>query len=507
MKILIYILLFTPTVQFFSQVDLSDAVTQPDSIGVSKVAKTYKTPDVYVEEISVSPPVVKEVESAIPVFVGYTEIAAKDDSDDLLMTPFKICSLQEYQNHFGEADFEEYEITVVEDTLNNLIEVKINRDISVNLYRMHYALQMFFANGGGKCYIVSVGHYNDTISVDKLKQGLEQVRNEDEPTILVIPDAIELVDTLYYEIINSALEQCNTLLDRVTIIDVPCTNIQPENDSEIFRNQITDNIELLKYGAAYYPYLETNLKYRYKEGDVIIIKHTEKNGGNIPNSLVGKTLNSDEVKKNTNVVYKQIIAAIKKMNVILPPSSTLAGVYTKIDSTRGVWKAPANVSLINVIKPTISISNEDQESLNTDPQEGKSINAIRSLNGRGTLVWGARTLAGNDNEWRYISVRRFFNMVEESIKESTYWAVFEPNDANTWVKVRAMLANYLTNLWRQGALVGAKPEDAFYVRCGLGQTMRAQDILNGLLIVEIGMAAVRPAEFIILRFSHKMHKE
>ncbi|HET9363314.1 MAG TPA: phage tail sheath C-terminal domain-containing protein, partial [Vicinamibacterales bacterium] len=122
----------------------------------------------------------------------------------------------------------------------------------------------------------------------------------------------------------------------------------------------------------------------------------------------------------------------------------------------------------------------------------------------GTMVWGARTLAGNDNEWRYVSVRRFFNMVEESVKKSTYFAVFEPNDATLWVKVRGMIENYLIDKWREGALAGALPKDAFYVKCGLGTTMSAQDILEGRLHVEIGMAVVRPAEFIVLKFFHKL---
>src|SRR5690606_26804087 len=137
---------------------------------------------------------------------------------------------------------------------------------------------------------------------------------------------------------------------------------------------------------------------------------------------------------------------------------------------------------------------------------GKSVNAIRAFVGSGILVWGARTLAGNDNEWRYISVRRFYNMVEETVKNASRPFVFEPNDANTWVKVKSMVRNYLTSLWRQGALAGAKPEDAFYVYVGLGETMTALDILEGRMIVEIGMAAVRPAEFIILRFAHKMQE-
>jgi phage tail sheath protein FI len=133
---------------------------------------------------------------------------------------------------------------------------------------------------------------------------------------------------------------------------------------------------------------------------------------------------------------------------------------------------------------------------------GKSINAIRAFIGKGTKVWGARTLSGNDNEWRYVNVRRFFNMVEESVKKSTYWAVFEANDINTWTKVRGMIESYLVLKWKDGALAGAKPNEAFFVRVGLGQTMTSQDVLEGRMYIEIGLAAVRPAEFIILKFSH-----
>ena len=146
----------------------------------------------------------------------------------------------------------------------------------------------------------------------------------------------------------------------------------------------------------------------------------------------------------------------------------------------------------------------DQQDLNVDTNSGKSINAIRAFTGKGTLVWGARTLMGNDNEWRYVPVRRFFNMAEESIKKSTAWAVFEPNDANTWSKVRSMITNYLFDKWREGALQGSTPDEAFFVHVGLGKTMTPQDVLEGIMRVKIGMAVVRPAEFIILEFSHKL---
>jgi phage tail sheath protein FI len=198
------------------------------------------------------------------------------------------------------------------------------------------------------------------------------------------------------------------------------------------------------------------------------------------------------------------VAAVKKEMGKVPPSGGVAGIYARVDNARGVWKAPANESLNNVTGPAYDVSANEQAGLNVDPTAGKSINIIRSFIGKGTLIWGARTLAGNDNEWRYVPVRRFFNMVEESSKKATEQFVFEPNDANTWVKVQGMIENFLTTMWRQGALQGAKPEHAFYVAVGLGKTMTALDILEGRMIVEIGMAVVRPAEFIILRFSHKM---
>ena len=208
--------------------------------------------------------------------------------------------------------------------------------------------------------------------------------------------------------------------------------------------------------------------------------------------------------RNNFGLYKAIIAAINGLPLSMPPSGAIAGVYATVDRTRGVWKAPANVSLNLVAEPTSGFTQGQLANLNIDPVAGKSINAIRTFTGKGVLVWGARTLAGNDNEWRYINVRRFYNMVEESVKKAAGQFVFEPNDANTWVRVQGMIENFLTLQWRAGALQGAKQEHAFQVAVGLGKTMTADDILNGRMIVQIAMAPVRPAEFIILRFEQKM---
>ncbi|NET28627.1 MAG: phage tail sheath family protein [Okeania sp. SIO1I7] len=205
-------------------------------------------------------------------------------------------------------------------------------------------------------------------------------------------------------------------------------------------------------------------------------------------------------------LYNDIKTEISKKRVILPPSSSIAGVYARVDRDRGVWKAPANVSLASVTVPTVKITNEDQENLNVDATAGKSVNAIRYFTGKGVLVWGARTLAGNDNEWRYVPVRRLFIYVEESVQQATEFAIFEPNVSATWLKVKSMIENFLEGLWRQGALAGSTAQQAFFVNVGLGVTMSSQDILEGRMNVEIGLAAVRPAEFIILKFSHKLQE-
>jgi len=224
-------------------------------------------------------------------------------------------------------------------------------------------------------------------------------------------------------------------------------------------------------------------------------------------ALSGYVIGSVAHIKDTNPsLYNSISAQLSAYTVQLNPSGAMAGIYARVDNERGVWKAPANVGVRSITGPSINVTNSEQDDLNIDATSGKSINVIRSFTGRGTLVWGARTLAGNDNEWRYINVRRLFNYVEESVQEATMFVVFEPNTANTWQRVKGMIESFLTSLWREGALAGATTKDAFFVNVGLGQTMTAQDILEGRLIVEVGMAAVRPAEFIILQFEHKLQE-
>ena len=176
-----------------------------------------------------------------------------------------------------------------------------------------------------------------------------------------------------------------------------------------------------------------------------------------------------------------------------------------VDNTRGVWKAPANVSINSVISPAVNITHDDQEDLNV-PLSGKAINAIRLFVGEGVKVWGARTLDGNSLDWRYINVRRTMIMLEQSVQNATRAYVFDPNVASTWINIKSMIQNFLNGIWKRGGLAGAAPEDAFSVHVGLGDTMTPEDILEGILRVTVLVAIVRPAEFIEITFQQQMQK-
>lgn len=583
----------------------------------------YKTPGVYVEEISKLPASVAPVATAIPAFIGYTEKRVKNGKTLANATPVRITSLLEYEEIFGGAFDEKLSVTLTGSgvaEVNTTIAVAATTKLSP--YSLYNNLVMYFGNGGGPCYIVSVGIYTGVaipadpstlISVTDLQAGLTAVEKEDEVTLLVVSEAIVLSNVNRKTINDDMLAQCNKLQDRFAIMDASVLGGTVNDDGIGFRADV--GTDYLKYGACYYPSLKTTIGLNFENAGVAITDNrtggtftggstldTVINGNNIPVSAVGtitiddfSVLADDTVtinghvfaegaaldwqagatnvqaatsllsaittfadaayiatrlanvititavagiagnsialvytdsgsgngvtlsganltggsngKKADKTLYNNILKEIKKQfEVILYPSAAMAGVFARVDFERGVWKAPANVSLRLVKDPTVMVTGEQQENLNVDATTGKSVNVIRKFAGKGVIVWGARTLAGNDNEWRYVPVRRLFIFIEESVKKATEFVVFEPNDANTWLRTKTMIENFLSGLWRDGALAGAKPEQAYFVKVGLGETMTALDILEGRMNIEIGLAAVRPAEFIILKFSHKLQE-
>ncbi len=505
------------------------------------MAKKIKTPGVYVEEISTYPISITGVETSVPAFIGYTEKATRDGKD-LLNKPIRISSFAEYQELFGVAFLAKFTISPIGDSPTNATMTINGNDYHIDFAENNNALlypsiDFFYANGGGHCYIVSVGTYQEKSSLPLdmedllgtkiiankfIEGGLKILEKEQAPTMLVIPDAVNLSVEQCYTVYKAVLEQCATLQSRVAILDIPKgfqENVSGGEDANIVSFRDAIGTENLSYGVAYYPWLHTAITQKSEVSLENINLELPDLAALLPEDTAITLINTyiNDPKKNENKkqilhtqllavspTYTQIIDEICRIINLLPPSSAMAGIYTMVDNSRGVWKAPANVSVHNVIKPAITISHEDQESLNVDAVAGKSINAIRAFPGKGTLVWGARTLDGNSSEWRYINVRRTAIMLEQSIKFAIEAYVFEPNDANTWVRIKSMVSNFLTDIWRQGALTGAKPEHAFGVQIGLGTTMTAQDILEGRMILSVMFAPIRPAEFIVIRIVQQM---
>jgi phage tail sheath protein FI len=396
-------------------------------------------------------------------------------------------------------------------------------------------MMLFFQNGGGPCYIVSIGSYGDDVAMDKLTGGIDLLVKEQEPTIVVIPDAVLLKQADCISVEQAMLDHCgNVMKNRVAILDISDgyrSRQDPAGDPvATFRNSL--GINFLDFGMAYYPWLNTTITqakdlayWNLDSASQTLLQgmlEIELNIAAQPaakaeqlKSIVDGIAKADATPQDKAMLNKSLISLSPSYNMILtdmaamlnllPPAAAMAGVYTMVDNNRGVWKAPANVSLNAVTSPTVNITHGDQEDLNVTPQ-GKSINAIRPFVGEGTLVWGARTLDGNSLDWRYINVRRTMIMLEESIRLASKAYVFEPNVANTWVTIKSMVRNFLTGVWKKGGLAGAVPDDAFAVFCGLGETMTPEDILEGILRVTVLVAISRPAEFIEITFQQQMQK-
>ncbi len=245
----------------------------------------------------------------------------------------------------------------------------------------------------------------------------------------------------------------------------------------------------------------TNYKEEQEDNNVSLKEFTVK----CPKATVTDKNGLYAVLSSSSPKFKQAIKALLMELNLLPPSAAMAGIYAMVDRNRGVWKAPANVTLSYVNSPAEEIDDEQQADLNV-PMNGKAVNVIRTFRGEGVKVWGARTLDGNSLDWRYINVRRTLLFLEESVRNAARAYVFEPNDAGTWINMKCMIENFLRSVWKRGGLAGATPEDAFEVHVGLGDTMTAEDILNGIMRITVLVAVTHPAEFIEITFQQQVQK-
>lgn len=307
---------------------------------------------------------------------------------------------------------------------------------------LSHAVFGFFQNGGRRCFVVNIG------DAKILAPGLRALESLDEVAIVAAPG---FTDAVSY---RDVLTHCELLNDRVAIFDSP---------------KEVPKIEQLTLPAA--------------AGD---------------EGTPGGGLRPPESEKGAGAFYFPRIKVRDPLSpeglvVEVPPSGHMAGIWARTDASRGVHKAPANEMIRGAVGVTYRLTRAEQEVLNP-----AGVNCIRWFPAEGPKVWGARTIANKSSEWRYLNVRRLFNMIEESIAQGTRWVVFEPNDRPLWRDIRRDVSAFLRLQWRDGALMGRTPEEAFFVQCD-EETNPQESINEGRVVIMIGIAPVKPAEFIIFR--------
>lgn len=308
-----------------------------------------------------------------------------------------------------------------------------------------HAVFGFFLNGGNRCYVIRVA---DLDNAGEVTNALLQLAKIDEIAIVAAPGALTA------DVQLAVIEHCEGLQDRFAIIDGQVTTTI---DVPSIQGTVRDS----NYAALYFPRVQIT-------DQTLVVE-------------AGQPIEE----------WKTAAGA----RLFLPPSAHMAGIYARVDETRGVHKAPANEIVRGALALEYLVTHNEQEGLNPD-----GVNVIRGFDGN-LKVWGARTLGGGDNgEFKYINVRRLMNFMRESIDEGTQFVVFEPNNPALWQKIVRTVTAFLTNVWRDGALFGLTPEEAFFVKCD--ETTNPPEVRElGQVVTEIGVAIVKPAEFVIFRIS------
>lgn len=401
------------------------------------MATSYRAPGVFVEDVQGGTRPIMAVGTSTTGFVG---VAPRADAPR------------------GQA----YEVTNWSGFVQRFVSEDVNAvPPGVASTHLSTAVHGFFLNGGSRCYVVAIG------PDEPVEAGLEVLERIDEVAIVAAPG---YVGPAVYEAVRA---HCETLGDRVGIVDPPET---------------VEHLRSLTVVAT-----EGGPSGRRRAG--------AEEGGE--EGATGSPPGVRPADSSFLALYYPWILVDDPLatrrspetRAYVPPSGHLAGVWSRTDATHGVHHAPANEPVRGALGLARLVSRAEQEDLNS-----RGINCIRYFAREGILVWGARTLAAESSEFRYLSVRRLLNMIKESIANDTRWIVFKPNDASLWKSIVRDVSAFLTLLWRDGALVGSKPEDAFFVKCD-DETNPPEVRDAGRVVTEIGIAPVKPAEFVIFRIS------
>lgn len=465
-------------------------------------------PGVIVEEVGTLPNVAIRLSSATPAFLGYTNA----DPLGAVYVP----NLQAFEKQFGEPGI--------------LAKIDLNGTFGQSYANYHpikflyLSLSLYFANGGGPCWVISIGKDTKALSTQRVTDALTALEQIPEVALVLFPELTSTMATnqvqepdniLRATVVQAILAHCAKCGNRFALFDVfmrwrTAGMFQaPVNDTLGFREQAGS--QNLSYGAAYYPQVTCDLPIPDSAVE-LISGNPSINGKTLKEVLETASGTDTNAAQMAKLIYPALATIRQRIAVGIKPnvgaSAAVAAIIGRLDVQRGQWKAPANEPIIGAQRVFKMWWGDQNEALGQVPGErdieGKDINEIKNKANGEVLVWGARTLAGRDLNYRYIPVRRLMMMIANSLKSATQFAVFEPNTATTWIKLQTMVEHFLQDLWRDGALMGSKPEEAYRVRIGLGKSMTADDVLQGILRIEVAVAPVRPAEFIELRFFHSV---
>jgi uncharacterized protein len=560
-----------------------------------------KTPGVYVTELSAFPASITDVATAVPIFIGYTEFAADARGEPLYGQPVQIGSAAEYAQVFGGAAPCAWSVTQTSSATPDFHADAYDAasggyrtygyDLALagggpgapGLFNLYWQMQLYFAQGGGACYVVSVDSYWagqkplgaapypvpadwgwGAIKAADLLTGIAAAGDQVGPTLLVVPEACQLDPGGYAQAANAMLAQAGLLQDRFAILDLPGCLVASTDEAltacqAALWTAIAPQAGNASWGASYGPAVTTSLIDQTSflftaltgndnstvnailTANAASVASTNETGtwlatmqsaiaaafpvANAPkvndqalsndatgyplptgpsvDALKAWQLRLDNLLVAGLPVYEELKAELVGKLAVQPVSGAIAGAMVSNDANRGVWVAPANLVLDQVLCPLFLLTDAEQASFNV-PVNGMATNAIRSFPGQGPVIWGARTLDGNSDDYRYVQVRRTLIYVEQSIKAALRAQMFAGNNQATWTTVTEEISNFLTGLWQQGGLMGDKASDAFTVQCGLGSTMTGEDVLNGQMVVAVTLQMIRPAEFIELTFRQSM---
>ncbi|OIJ85376.1 hypothetical protein BIV25_44205 [Streptomyces sp. MUSC 14] len=394
--------------------------------------------------------------TSVPAFLGYTKVSAKDDpnatpkpfTEAERQIPQKIGSWKEFADRYSVAGITKELAEVTDPATVHTLE---------RCFPLAEAVYGFFANGGGACYVVGFTSPQNAVSPQDLRgdadarTGLAGLETVPEVTMVAVPSLWDMTAG-----ISSAQEA-------------------PTPDQA---QGVSKMAEVVKHCAE-------------QRNRLAILDPPPAQNPDQVKTFAGKLDSPDsEGAAFTTLYYPWItVPGVNAVKRTVPPCGHVAGVWARTDAERGIFKAPANQNLRGVLNLETLVTDDEHGELND-----KGVNCLRTFQDRGLLVWGARTRS-TTRDWRYLNVRRLVSFLSDSISQSTTWAVFEPNDDRLWATLRHAVASFLTDQWRQGALMGRKPDEAFYVICdNTNNTPKTMD--EGKVICDIGVAPVRPAEFV-----------